>query len=116
MIASAITTCSTMRTVYQISMSAFLARRARDREKLRRDERRTADQSAVHFRHREERCRVCCLHAPAVQDAQVACDAAILLRHPAAQERMHVARLLGRRVAAGADRPYRLVRQHPLLE
>src|SRR5207245_4244097 len=110
MIASATSTWHTIKTVVSILQSPLCAcGGAQDRQEIRRDERRAADQAAVDVRHRENRGSVLRLDAAAVQDRRRVPQ---LRRHPLAQERVHLLRLLGRCVACGADRPYRLICHH----
>src|SRR5438270_11483411 len=98
-----------MSTVVSIAISLRHLRRAQDRQKIHRHPRRAADQAAIDVRHRENRGSVLRLDATAVKNRR-------LHRYARAQKSMNFLRLLGRRVAAGADRPYRLVGEHAALE
>src|SRR5688572_23662860 len=75
-------------------------------------ERGAADQTAVHVRHLEQLPGVGSFYAAAIEDAQLARNLSIPGRDPAADERVHGLRLLGRGGLARADRPHRLVGDH----
>src|SRR5919198_4855785 len=99
MIASATSTCSTIKTVVSILQSPLCAcGRAQDRQEIRRHERRAADQATVDLRHRENRGSVLRLDATAVKNRR---GAPHFAGEPPPQERMHLLRLLGRRVTPG---------------
>src|SRR5437879_3330734 len=87
-----------------------------DAQKLIRLQRRATDQTAVDVRHGEEFRRVTGLDAAAVEDAGGGRNPRIPGADAGADEAVHFLRLVGRRVAAGADRPHRLVGDHALLE
>src|SRR6184192_4740213 len=87
-----------------------------DAQKLIRLQRRATDQTAVDVRHGEELRRVTGLDAASVEDAGGGRNSSIPGADAGADEGVHFLRLVGRRVAAGADRPHRLVGDHALLE
>ena len=84
-----------------------------DGEELLRDERRAADEEAVHVLLRGELVRVAGVHRAAVEDAHAVRDVLRdLLRDVLSDERVCLLRLLRRGGAPGADGPHRLVGEH----
>src|SRR5438270_9946907 len=73
MMASATRTCATMIMFVQnpIALSFFRRSRSRDREEVLCRQRSTADQSAIHVLHGEERRGVVRLHAAPVENPRV---------------------------------------------
>src|SRR5262245_32879607 len=114
MMPSAASTCTIKTMVSKMSTSiprsVFLAyRRAADREEVLRDQRRAADQSAVHVGHGEQFLRVRGLAAASVEDRQPGRHLGIGPPDRSPDNHVHGLRLLGARGAPGADCPYRLV-------
>src|SRR5258706_8411694 len=95
-----------MSTFVNISVHLFRSCSLQDRQKIRRHQRGAADQAAIDVGHRKNRRRVLRLDAAAVKNRRV-------LPHALAQERVHCLRLLGRRIAPGANRPDRLLPPPP---
>src|SRR5207244_12676459 len=95
---------------------ASRARICPESQKLRRLQRLATAQTAVDVRHGEEFRRVTGLDAAAVEDAGGGRNSSIPGADAGADEGVHFLRLVGRRVAAGADRPQRLVGDHALPE
>src|SRR6187549_2664277 len=80
-----------------------------DREELFCLERSATDQSAINIRHAEQFGSISCLAASPVEEAQAGGDTSIVRRHPPADKRMRILRLLRCSRPARADRPYRLI-------
>src|SRR5882672_238263 len=98
-----------------VSRDILAARRRTDRDEVLGRQRRPADQSSVDVGHREQLLRVPRLHAAAVEDREPG-ERLVARREARARERVHLLRLLRRRVLAGADRPYGLVGEHRVRE
>src|SRR3954470_3137541 len=94
----------------QSVMSNSLFSRVHDRQKRICLQGRSADQSAIHVRLIHQALRVLRFHASAVLDSYGLREITVpLSRDRLADEVMDFLGLIVGRVAAGADRPYRLV-------
>ena len=82
------------------------------RQKFISLERGTADQAAVHIRHRKEIARIAGLDATAVQNAQIGGDFSIPGPKLLANEQVGLLSLLRARRAARTDGPDRLIGNH----
>src|SRR6202140_3341751 len=87
-----------------------------DCQELIRLQRGATDQTAVDVRHREQLRRIAGLDAAAVKNARGGRDSSIPGPDAGADELVYILRLLGRGVAAGADRPPRVVGHYTQLE
>src|SRR3954469_11175915 len=129
MIANAENTCTTVKIIRHIVRSTRpgpenagyrhsgpLSRSLQNGQKFISLERRAADQTTVHIRHRKQLRRITGLHTAAVQNAGCTRYLSIPGPYTGADGSMDFLCLLRCRGAASPDRPYRLVSHHSLAE